>query len=149
MANCSWVEQLNISTWLSILVSWSGYSFRPTSFFKQDSKKSVLLEGSCASTLSVGLGPVAQACRTAGIIDGFSFQQDVRAHRAVRIRGISFVLNLFETLFACRLRCFLLWAWLGSYTEQNSCCFLLSITSLPQIEGEVVTTWSCQKGGHY
>ena len=95
MANCSWVEQLYISTWLNILVSWSYYSFSLTSFFKQGSKKSVMLEGSYASVLNVGLGPVAQACRTAGIIDGFSFQQDVRAHQAVRIRGISFVFNLF------------------------------------------------------
>lgn len=54
-----------------------------------------MLEGSYASVLNVGLGPVARACCTAGIIDGFSFQQDVCAHQAVRIRGISFVFNLF------------------------------------------------------
>lgn len=95
MANCSWVEQLYISTWLNILVSWSYYFFRLTSFFKQDRKKSVMLKGSYASMLNVGLGPVAQACHTAGIIDGFSFQQDVCAHQAVQIRGISFVVNLF------------------------------------------------------
>lgn len=95
MANCSWVEQLYISTWLNILVSWSYYSFSRTSFFKQDSTKSVTLEGSYASVLNVGWGPVAQARRPAGTIHGFSFQQDVCAHRAVRIRGISFVFNLF------------------------------------------------------
>lgn len=95
MANCSGVEQLYISTWLNILVSWSSYSFSLTSFFKQGSKNSVMLGGSCASVLNVGLGPVAQACRTVGIINSFSFQQDVWAHQAVRIRGISFVFNLF------------------------------------------------------
>lgn len=145
MANCSRVEQLDISTWLNILVSWSYYSFSLTSFFKQDSKKSVMLKGNYASVLNKALGPVAQA----GIIGSFSFQQDGCAHQALRINGISFVFNLFQTPFACRQRCFLLRAELGSYTEQNSCCFLLSITSLPQSEGEVVTIWTCQEGGQY
>lgn len=54
-----------------------------------------MLGGSYASLLNVGLGPVAQACRQPGIIDGFSFQQDVCDHQAVRIRGISFAFNLF------------------------------------------------------
>lgn len=41
---------------------------------------------------------MAQAYRTAGIIDGFSFQRDGCAHQAVRIRGISLVFKLFETV---------------------------------------------------
>lgn len=91
MANCSWVEQLDISTWLNILVSWSYYSFSLTSSFKQDSKKSVMLKGNYASVLNKALGPVAQA----GIIGSFSFQWDGCAHQALRINGISFVFNLF------------------------------------------------------
>lgn len=91
MANCSWVEQLDISTWLNILVNWSYYSFSLTLLFKQESKESVMLKGSYGSVLNKGLGPVAQA----GITGSFSFQQDGYAHWAVRVSSISVVFNPF------------------------------------------------------
>lgn len=53
--------------------------------------------------LSVGLGAVAQPCRSAGSPAGFPFQPDACAHQAVGIRGITFVFNLLlNTVSLCR-----------------------------------------------